>query len=87
MGNLAIRATDGISANIAEGYGRYHFRDKLIFFYYARGSFEETKSWVRKLHRRKLLSKEQSHVITELIMELGPLLNSFITTTKGMIKP
>ncbi|OGP70635.1 MAG: four helix bundle protein [Deltaproteobacteria bacterium RBG_16_50_11] len=33
-----------ISGNIAEGFGRKHTRDKLRFYYNARGSLAETKS-------------------------------------------
>ena len=36
------RAALSTVLNIAEGYGRYHFLDKLRFFYYARGSLFET---------------------------------------------
>lgn len=31
IGDQFIRATDSIGANIAEGYGRYHFLDKIKF--------------------------------------------------------
>ena len=38
------RAAVSISANIAEAHGRFHYRDKLNFYYHARGSLCETKS-------------------------------------------
>jgi len=38
------RAAVSISANIAEAYGRFHYRDKLNFYYHSRGSLYETKS-------------------------------------------
>jgi four helix bundle protein len=33
-----------VSANIAEGFGRHHTKDKLNFYYTSRGSLAETKS-------------------------------------------
>jgi len=38
------RAATSVTLNIAEGYGRYHYLDKLRFFYFARGSLDETLS-------------------------------------------
>ncbi len=38
------RAASSVLLNIAEGYGRYHYLDRLRFMYIARGSLAETKS-------------------------------------------
>ncbi len=56
IGYQIIRSSDSIAANIAEGYGRYTPSDRKKFYIYSRGSLEETKSWLRKLIRRKVLS-------------------------------
>lgn len=34
-------ASVSIVANIAEGYGRYYFQERIRFCYFARGSLEE----------------------------------------------
>lgn len=38
------RAALSVSSNIAEGFGRSHSLDKSKFYYYARGSAQETKN-------------------------------------------
>ncbi len=82
IGYQIIRSSDSIAANIAEGYGRYTPADRKNFYRYARGSFEETKAWLRKLIRRKVITKEEVIQYTKIIDELGPKLNAFIRSTK-----
>jgi len=83
IGYQIIRSSDSIAANLAEGFGRYSPADRKKFYFYARGSFEETKSWLRKAFRRKVISsKEDIDNFKEIIDELGPKLNAFIKTTK-----
>jgi len=81
MGYQAIKAADSIAANLAEGYGRYTPADRKKFYRYARGSFEETKAWLRKAIRRKLVSARQAKAYKKIIDELGPKLNAFIKKT------
>jgi four helix bundle protein len=82
IGCQIIDAADSIAANIAEGYGRYTPADRRKFYLYARGSFEETKTWLRKLIRRKIIQPQDVLPYTEIIDELGPKLNAFIRSTK-----
>jgi four helix bundle protein len=81
IGYQIIRSSDSIAANIAEGYGRYTSADRKKFYMYARGSFEETKAWLRKLIRRKIIASNDIDRYTMLIDELGPKLNAFINKT------
>lgn len=82
IGYQIIRSSDSIAANLAEGYGRYTPADRKLFYRYSRGSFEETKAWLRKLMRRKVIKKDQIDDYTNIIDELGPKLNAFIRSTK-----
>ena len=81
MGYQIIRAADSISINLAEGYGRFTPADRKTFYRYSRGSFEETKAWLRKLIRRKIITNNIERY-TELIELMGPKLNAFINSTK-----
>ncbi len=82
-GYQIIRSADTISANIAEGFGRFHYADKKNFYYYSRGSFEETKGWLRKLIRRRIINKERENEYKILIDEMGPKLNGLINSMKA----
>jgi four helix bundle protein len=82
VGYQIIRSSDSIAANIAEGYGRYTPADRRKFYIYSRGSFEETKSWLRKLIRRKVLTESDTSQYQIVIEKLGPKLNAFINSTK-----
>jgi four helix bundle protein len=81
IGYQIIRSSDSIAANLAEGYGRYAPADRKKFYLYARGSFEETKSWLRKLIRRKAIGESEISEYQRIIEELGPKLNAFIKST------
>ena len=54
VGKQFIRATDSISANIAEGSGRYTNKDKIKFYRYSYGSLYESLDWNEKAKNRKL---------------------------------
>lgn len=54
-----VRAADSVSANIAEGFGRYHKKDKIKFYQYAKGSALECYDWLLKCKHRKLLNESQ----------------------------
>ena len=81
IGKQLVRSTDSISANLAEGHGRYHFNDRLKYCYYARGSLEETKSWISKAMRRKLIAAEISEINHALDL-LPKKLNAYIGSIK-----
>jgi len=81
IGLQVIRSADSIAANLAEGFGRFSAPDRKKFYLCSRGSFEETKCWLRKAIRRKLLQDQDEKEITAIINELGPKLNAFISKT------
>ncbi len=77
-GNQFIRAIDSIGANIAEGFGRYHYKDKNKFYYNARESLLESKHWVLLLYQRKIINKNNYNILLKKLNLTHKLLNSFI---------
>ena len=57
IGNQFLDAADSIGANIAEGYGRFHFRESINLNNYSRGSATETSFWTQRLHQRNLITE------------------------------
>jgi four helix bundle protein len=37
LGYQFVEATESVGANIAEGYGRFHYLDKMKFYFNSRG--------------------------------------------------
>jgi four helix bundle protein len=80
VGKQLIRSADSIAANISEGFGRFHYKENKNFNYYARGSIFETKTWLTKSSRRKLIDKDKyEHLIHEL-ESLAVKLNNYINS-------
>ncbi len=78
VGRQIIRSADSVGANIAEGYGRGSFQDNKRFVRIARGSLYESRHWLRRAFRRKLLTQEQIDSLKVLIDNLGPQLNAYL---------
>lgn len=86
VGSQFTEAVDSISSNIAEGFGRYHKRDKIRFYRIAFGSMMESFDWNEKSTVRKLLSENQyDHILTEL-QKLPKAINSLINYTDSKLK-
>ena len=83
VGDQAITAIDSIGANIAEGFGRFHYLDKNKFYYNARGSLVETLHWVDVLGERGILPTEQAHRLRGALTDLAVKLNNYIASTRS----
>jgi four helix bundle protein len=78
IGNQLVKAVDSVAANLSEGYGRYHFKDKKNFGYYSRGSLYETRTWLEKAQNRNLITENDFKYFRENINIIGRLLNGYI---------
>ena len=85
LGQQMVDAVDGIGANIAEGTGRGSLEDNRRFVRIARGSMYETKHWLRRAFKRKLLSEQEVTELKPLMDELLPTLNAYIRSLNDSI--
>lgn len=87
MGEQFIRAIDSVGANIAEGYSRFHYMDKVRFYYYSRASLAEaSEHWLDLMHERNKVMNQDYQLMMELHQKLQVKLNNFITATKNTKK-
>ena len=73
IGQQFLSAVDSIGANIAEGFGRYHYLDSVRFYYNARGSLWESKHWAELLMERELISNGKCSNIFGTTVHAAPL--------------
>ncbi|PKP35931.1 MAG: four helix bundle protein [Bacteroidetes bacterium HGW-Bacteroidetes-17] len=82
IGQQFIQSVDSIGANVAEGYGRFHYLDKVRFYYQARGSyFESMEHWLELLLERKLIEQEVFDKLKKIGKELQIKLNLLVKAT------
>lgn len=71
-------SSSAVSDNIAEGYGRYTFKDKIHKMHIVRGEAEETKRGIIRAYKKGFLSKKNSDFISEKYTELIKRINGYI---------
>jgi len=73
-----IRSSRSTNASIAEGHGRYAFKDQLHFCIIARGSLSETYNHLIDALDCKYISDEQLYAFKIKIDDTERLLNGYI---------
>lgn len=76
------RAAVSVPGNVAEGFGRYHYMDRVKFFLNARGSLNELKSHLLIADELDFTGDGQLSGVFELIETLSVKLNNLITVTR-----
>ena len=72
------RAATSITANIAEGFSRYHFNDKIRFYHNARGSVSETQNFLLLAKGLSFLNEEHFDDLFCVSGEVNKLINGLI---------
>ena len=78
LGRQITRSADSIALNVAEGYGRFHFKENRNFCYIARGSNMETKSALQKAKNRGLINEIAFNAVHDKQQRFHKLLNAYI---------
>ncbi|MGE5795428.1 MAG: four helix bundle protein [Ignavibacteria bacterium] len=78
VGKQIVDSSDSIGANIAEGSGKGSILDFKRYCKIARGSLFETKHFLRRAYRRRLLKEEEIKKIKKILDELLPKLSAYI---------
>ena len=78
LADQMIRASRSITANIAEGYGRYHYQDNIRFCRQARGSVYELLDHLEVASECAYISQDEYMGVRKTAEEALALLNGYV---------
>ncbi len=73
-----LDSSRSVTANIAEGHGRYYYQDNIRFCRIARGSLEESMEHLITAYDEKYITKETIQSIKPLYESCVKLINGYI---------
>jgi len=74
------RSSNSICANIAEGFSRYHGKDKMKFYYNARGSISEVRSHIFVAKELGYISNDNANKLLVEYETVKMMLNGLINS-------
>lgn len=77
-----IRSSRSVTANIAEGHGRFHYQENIQFCRTARGSLLETYDHLTVALDEKYIQKEIFEDLVSRNEELAKMINGYISYLK-----
>lgn len=77
-----IRSSRSITANIAEGFGRYHYQENIQFCRMVRGSLYETQEHLICALDEKFITKNQFEETNKHLLKCLKILNGYIAYLK-----
>lgn len=80
VGKQLVRSSDSVAANLSEGLGRYHYKERKNFSYYSRGSLFETITWITKANKRNLIDDMSYNELKLKLDTISVKLNNYIKT-------
>ena len=79
------RAASSITANIAEGFGRQSYKEKLQFYYTAQGSLTELKNFILIAKDVGYLNRKDFNSLADQANLTHQILQGFIKSTKTFV--
>lgn len=73
------RSAKGVTGNIGEGYGRYHYLDSLRFYSIARGELNETLARLIDARVLNYIEQPEFESLYNLIRQTEQMLNGFMS--------
>lgn len=81
-GNQMLESIDSVGANIAEGYARFHYLEKIRFYHISRASLSEgVDHWVDLGFERGVISDSEFELFNQLKRDIQVKLNNMIKAT------
>lgn len=80
--NQMRRASSSVSANIAEGYGRHSYKEKLQFYKIANGSLLEVKSFCYLANKLEYIPDKDLDLVLSKIVPIQKLVNALIKSIR-----
>jgi four helix bundle protein len=84
--NQLRRAAVSVESCIAEGFSRYHFKDRLTFYYDSRGSISEIQSQAITSKDLSYINANQSEEIFRQSEKVAIILGGLIRSTERLSK-
>lgn len=85
LGNQMRRAAVSITSNIAEGFGRHGYKEKIQFYYLAHGSLTELKNQYIITRDVGYITIEEYQQSTIKIANAHQLLQGLISKSKSFV--
>jgi four helix bundle protein len=82
MTNQLRRAVTSVAANIAEGYGRFYYQEGIRFCYIARGSLDETFTYVLLARDLGFIPESTFYELNNESLELKRLIHGYVAYLK-----
>jgi len=76
-----LRAARSIPANISEGFGRFHFAEKIQFYNIAKGSTTETQNHIEESYNNEYITNDKKEYFLKKYHVVEVKLNNLIAST------
>ena len=74
------RSSSSVAANIAEGFGRYYYKENRLFCRRARGSLLEVKHWFIFSLRRDYIQQDKYDYFEKVYRNISVKLSNYINS-------